>query len=131
MIRTAVLRLACVGALVSASVLGFAAAPAGATGRHRGYTCTSGAIPSGTYASITVAGPCNVEAGAVIAVRGSVRVLSGAVFDAQSAPATITVGRDVTGAPGSLVGLGCQPPEYTNNSAHPARRSLRDTPTSS
>lgn len=124
MIRTAVLRLACVGALVAASVLGFAAAPAGATGRHRGYTCTGGAIPSGTYANVTVAGPCSVDAGAVIYVRGSVRVLSGAVLDAQRAPATITVGQDVTGAPGSLVGLGCQPPEYTNNSAHPCEIEL-------
>ncbi len=40
------------------------------------------------------------------------------VLDAQSAPSTITVGRNVTGASGSLVGLGCQPPSYTGNSAH-------------
>jgi hypothetical protein len=66
-----------------------------------------------------VAGPCSVAADAVINVAGSVRVLRGAVLDAQSAPATITVGHDVIAAQGSMVGLGCQPPEYTNNSAHP------------
>ncbi|MBS1838831.1 MAG: hypothetical protein JST64_14145 [Actinobacteria bacterium] len=60
-----------------------------------------------------------MDAGAVIHVRGSVLVLAGAVLDAQSAPASITVGRDVVGLPGSMVGLGCQPPEYTGNSAHP------------
>lgn len=71
------------------------------------------------YSSVTVAGPCSVDAGAVITVKGSINVQRGAVLDAQSAPATITVGRDVIGARGSMVGLGCQPPEYTGNSAHP------------
>lgn len=121
MIRTVNLRAVCVGALVAASALVFAGSPAFA-GKHGGseaYTCTEGAIPSGTYSSITVAGPCSVDADAVIDVSGSIRVLAGAVLDAQSAPATITVGRNVTGAPGSVVGLGCQPPAYTNNSAHP------------
>jgi hypothetical protein len=75
--------------------------------------------PSGTYANITVAGPCSVDADALIDVRGSVRVLAGAVLDAQSAPATLTIGRNVTAAAGSIVGLGCQPPSYTGNSAHP------------
>lgn len=121
MIRTAVVRMACVGALVAACLVGFTggAASAGTHGGHKAYTCTAGPIPSGTYSNITVAGPCNVEADAVIHVAGSIRVLRGAILDAQSAPATITVGRDVTGAPGSMVGLGCQPPEYTGNSGHP------------
>lgn len=83
------------------------------------YTCTGGAIPSGNYASITVTGPCSVEADAVVSVVGSVSVAVGAVLDAQSAPSTLTVGRNVTGAAGSFVGLGCQPPSYTGNSAHP------------
>jgi hypothetical protein len=121
MTRTAVFKKAIIGVLVTTtaffSVGG--AALAGTPGGHSAYKCIGGDIPSGTYASITVAGPCSVPADAVIAVRGSVRVLSGAVLDAQSAPATITVGHDVTGAPGSLVGLGCQPPEYTGNSGHP------------
>ena len=80
------------------------------------YTCTGGVfptgmvhIPSGTYASITVAGACDVEPGAKISIVGNLNVLAGAVFDAQSAPSTITVGRNVTAAAGSLMGLGCQP----------------------
>jgi hypothetical protein len=82
------------------------------------YTCSGGEIPSGDYASITVTGPCQVAAGAVITVTGNVSVAAGAVLDAQSGPSTITIWRNVTGAAGSLVGLGCQPPSYTGNSAH-------------
>jgi len=42
-------------------------------------------------------------------VVGNINVAAGAVFDAQSAPSTITVGHNVTAAAGSLLGLGCQP----------------------
>ena len=89
------------------------------------YTCTGGEfpfamvhIPSGDYASITVAGACDVEPDGVYSIAGNLNVLAGAVFDAQSAPSTITVGRNVTAAAGSLLGLGCQPPSYTGNSGH-------------
>jgi hypothetical protein len=89
------------------------------------YTCTGGEfpmdmvhIPSGTYASITVAGACDVVPGAVVNVVGNVNVEAGAVFDAQSAPSTITVGRNVTAAAGSLMGLGCQP-DRPGKSGHP------------
>lgn len=82
------------------------------------YTCTGGDIPSGNYASITVTGFCGVPADAVITVVGNLNVGAGAMLDAQSAPSTITVGHNVTAAAGSLVGLGCQPPSYTGNSAH-------------
>ena len=63
-------------------------------------------------------GACSVAAGAVIHVSGDVRVRAGATLDAQSAPSTITIRGDVTGARGSTVGLGCQPPSATGNSAH-------------
>ena len=86
--------------------------------RPSAYTCTGGEIPSGNYASITVVGACSVAADAVIRVAGSVVVRAGAQLDAQSAPATITVEHNVTAAAGSLLGLGCQPPSYTGNSAH-------------
>jgi hypothetical protein len=72
-------------------------------------TCTGGPIGSGTWASITVTGPCQVEAHAVISVVGNVNVQAGAVLDAQTYPSTITVGHNVTAAAGSLLGLGCQP----------------------
>jgi hypothetical protein len=73
------------------------------------YTCTGGDIPSGTYASITVTGFCDVPDGAVINVVGNIDVAAGALLDAQSAPSTITVGHNVTAAAGSLLGMGCQP----------------------
>ena len=76
--------------------------------RPMAYTCTGGdfasgnltSIPSGIYASITVTGACAVAPDAVITVIGNVNVASGAVLDAQSAPSTITVERDVTAASG-------------------------------
>jgi hypothetical protein len=81
------------------------------------YTCAGGdfatgtftSIPSGTYASITVTGACNIEPGAVINVVGNLNVAAGAVLDGQSAPFTLTVGHNVTAAAGSILGLGCQP----------------------
>lgn len=82
------------------------------------YTCTGGdfasgnftSIPSGNYASITVTGVCNIVPGAVINVVGNINVAPGAVLDAQSATSTITVGHNITAGAGSLLGLGCQPP---------------------
>jgi hypothetical protein len=90
------------------------AAPPSSTGTA--YTCSGGSfptnfidIPSGNYASITVAGVCDVPDNAVINVSGNINVLPGAFLDAQSAPSTITVGHNVTAADGSALGLGCQP----------------------
>jgi hypothetical protein len=91
------------------------------------YTCTGGdfatgdltSIPSGTYASIKVKGACAVADGAVIRVLGNVDVAPGAVFDAQSAPSTITVGHNVTAASGSLLGLGCLPNPVGHTTGHP------------
>ncbi len=95
---------------------------AGESHRHghwpMAYTCSGGEIPSGNYSRVTVTGECQVAAGAVIRVVGNVYVADGAVLDAQSAPSTISVGGNVTGARGSTVGLGCQPPSATGNSAH-------------
>lgn len=119
---TMVGRLRILGSLAAAAALALSAGPAVAVAHAKpgppAHTCAGGEVPSGTYASLTVTGECFVSAGADITVVGNVNVAAGAVFDAQSAPATITVGRNVTGAAGSLVGLGCQPPSYTGNSAH-------------
>ena len=118
MTRIAAAKGAAIGVLAIASMLVFGTGVASAGGLHT-YRCTGGPIPSGTYASVVVAGPCTVDSGAVIRVHGSVVVQKGAMLDAQSAPATITVRGDVIGRAGSMVGLGCQPPEYTGNSGHP------------
>ena len=116
------MRLKVLGVLAVAGALALSGVPAMADGSGtrtpKAYTCTGGEVPSGNYASITVTGACDVPADAVISVVGSVYVAAGAVLDAQRAPSTITVGRNVTGARGSFVGLGCQPPSYTGNSAH-------------
>jgi hypothetical protein len=110
-------RPAALGVAIGAVALVLAGGPATAASATP-YTCTGGDIPSGTYASITVAGFCGVPADAVITVIGNINVAAGAVLDAQSAPSTITVGHNVTAAAGSLLGLGCQPPSYTHNSGH-------------
>jgi len=118
MTRFAAAKGAAIGVLAIASMLVFGTGVASAGGLHN-YRCTGGPIPSGTYGDVIVAGPCTVDAGAVIRVHGNVVVQKGAMLDAQSAPATISVRGDVVGRSGSMVGLGCQPPEYTGNSAHP------------
>jgi hypothetical protein len=113
--------VATASALVTLGVPAVTAAPTPAP-----YTCAGGdfstfdfiPIPSGDYASITVTGACDVAPGAVINVEGNIDVAPGAVFDAQSAPSTITVGRNVTAGAGSLLGLGCQP-DYSNRTGHP------------
>jgi hypothetical protein len=108
--------LAAVVALVLSG--GPAMAAVHSTNVPKGYTCTGGEIPSGSYARITVTGACTVAADAVINVVGNVDVRAGAKLDAESAPSTITIGRNVNAASGSSLGLGCQPPSLTGNSAH-------------
>jgi hypothetical protein len=91
------------------------------------YTCSGGdiqtgtfaPIPSGTYASITVTGACRPEAHSVITVVGDINVAAGAALDAQSFQSTITVGHDVTAAPGSFLGLGCLPNPPGHTTGHP------------
>jgi len=128
-----VMRLRILGSLAVAAALALSTGPAMAAGSHTqshhdradwehtramGYTCTGGEIPSGNYSRITVKGFCDVPANAVIRVFGDLNVRAGSVLDAQNAPSTITVGRNVTAAAGSFLGLGCQPPSHTGNSAH-------------
>ncbi|MFZ2013451.1 MAG: hypothetical protein WAV00_06490 [Nocardioides sp.] len=86
------------------------------------YTCTGGDIPSGTYSSVTVTGYCDVaqDGSTVINIVGNRNVAAGAVFDAQSAPSMISVGRNVTVATGALVGLGCQP-DYVDENENPVK----------
>lgn len=105
--------------LAVAAGLSLVGTPAFAAPGGGSYTCSGGEIPSGTYSSITVNGPCSVGSGATIMVKGSVTVNSGAMLDAQSAPSTLTVGNHVTAGSGSFLGLGCQPMSMTGNSAHP------------
>ena len=66
-------------ALVSAVGLTIMAAPAadahgGGGPKGHALTCTGGEIGSGTYSRIKVTGPCSVASGAVVRVRGDIRV---------------------------------------------------------
>jgi hypothetical protein len=112
------IRLSFLGSLAVAAALALPSGGAMAAGAGLStYTCAGGdfatgtftTIPSGSYASITIIGVCNVAPHAVINVVGNLNVAPGAVFDGQSAPFTLTVGHNVTAAAGSLLGLGCQP----------------------
>lgn len=116
----AAVRRKVLGAVAAGGALVLSAGPAMAcgSGGARPYVRTGGVIGSGSYASLTVTGACSVAPDAVVDVVGSITVAGGAQLDAQSAPSTITVGRDVFAGPGSLVGLGCQAPADTGNSAH-------------
>lgn len=101
-------RLRMLGALAAATALTLAAAPtAVAAGPAPGatFTCEASDIPSGTYGSLTVAGPCGVEDGASIVVTGSVTVMSGAMLNVEDA-ASFTVGKNVTAMEHSLLLLG-------------------------
>ena len=112
------IRLRILGSLAVAAAFALPTGSAMAAGSGPlAYTCAGGdfapgtftSIPSGNYASITVTGFCDIVPDAVINIVGNLNVAAGAVFDAQSAPSTITVGHNVTAAPGSILGLGCQP----------------------
>jgi hypothetical protein len=103
-------------------------ATASAVASAPSYTCTGGdfsdpenpdfvPIPPGDYSSITVAGVCGVVPDGVYNVMGNINVVAG-VFDAQSVPSTINVGRNVTATAGTLLGLGCQP-DRPGKSGHP------------
>lgn len=69
-------------------------------------SCSGGELASGTYSNVTVTGECTVPDGAEVTVLGNIHVAAGAVFDAQT-HSSLTVGRNVTAGPGSMVGLGC------------------------
>ena len=110
------LRIA-LGAVMVAALSAVAATGIASAAPGNDYTCSGGdfesgtftSIPSGNYASITVTGVCQVQAGAVINVTGNINVAAGAVLDAQSYSSTITVGHNITADAGSFLGLGCQP----------------------
>jgi hypothetical protein len=108
------MRLGGLGILLAAGAIAVPGGPAMAagSGTPTAYTCTDGQIPSGTYATITVTGVCSIQPDAVINVVGNLTVAAGAVLDAQSAPSTITVGRNVIAGSGSILGLGCQPTNF-------------------
>ena len=77
------------------------------------------ALAAGTYGSLDVTGVCDISAGQVV-VTGNVTVEAGAALVsaygwADGAPGThsgLTVGGDLTAAPGSALVLGCEPTHF-------------------
>lgn len=82
-----------------------AAAQSAQASANSSHTC-SGALPSGSYGSVQVAGSCTVPDGAHVTVAHGISVPAGARFDA-STHSTLTVHGNVSGGPGSFVALGC------------------------
>lgn len=110
-------RLRILGAIPVAGALVLWSGPAMAAQTPPALTCANGSIDTGTYASITVTGFCDVVPFAEITIVGNLNVGAGAFFDAQSVPSTITVGHNVTAGAGALLGLGCQP-DFAHNTGH-------------
>lgn len=79
------------------------------------YTCTGGAIPPGTYSSLTVAGTCAIPSG-MVTVLGDVTVMPGASLNAAVDDASagipsgdLVVSGDMFVGQNAILLLGCAP----------------------
>ena len=77
-----------------------------------GMTCSGGTIPAGTYSSLTVAGPCAVDAGNVT-VSGNVKVLGTGTLLVAFGGSDLTVGGNLVIDAGGTGVLGCEPEAFT------------------
>ncbi len=73
------------------------------------YTCTGGAIPPGTYSSVTVTGSCTIPASAAVIVNGNLTITSNAVLNAITENSKLTVTGSVIVQYHGSFGLGCSP----------------------
>jgi len=106
----AVLALGVVGSTARAAAPGAFTRP-GAFAWAPGYTCSGGAIPGGTYTSLTVAGNCFF--GGDVTVNGNVTVADGALLNdhAFSPLAThVVITGNVRVGKGAVLGLGTYNP---------------------
>ena len=74
--------------------------------------CSGGSVPSGTYSSLVIAGPCSIDSGAVI-VQQNVKVLAGADLYAAFAGSPLRVGTNLNVGLGAVLVLGCEPFAFT------------------
>jgi len=97
-----------VGLLILALVLSAlpGASPAIAAGS---YTCTGGAVPPGTYQSLTIAGDCTITAGAVVVLDDLVLKPGSSLNAALPPGGTLTVHGDVVVWKDAIFVLGCAP----------------------
>ena len=98
-------------ALVFSAMVGVG--PAGASDRHHdhGFTCSGGSIPAGSYRSLKVTGPCQLDAGNVT-VSGSVEVGNGGTLIAAFGGSDLTVGGSVEVGRNANLILGCEPEAF-------------------
>ena len=92
-----------VGALQFASVGVAAAASAG--------TCSGGSVKEGSYTSLTVTGPCTVDAGTVNVAR-NLTVAPGGELIAAFGGSDVHVGGNVTVGTNGVLILGCEPEAF-------------------
>jgi hypothetical protein len=103
--------LAVLAAAAVAVVAGFNPMGAGAVTSASPYTCAGGSIPAGTYSSLTVAGPCTVDAGSVM-VQRDVTVLPKGVLAAAFGNSNLTIGRNLYVLRNGAAVVGCEPEAF-------------------
>ncbi len=101
--------LAILSSVALVAALGVGVSAAGAE-QHRGYVCTGGQIPAGTYSSLKVTGTCMF--GGDVTVRGNVHVEEHAVLNdhAFSLANHVLIMGNVTVERGAVLGLGTYNP---------------------
>jgi hypothetical protein len=97
--------------LVGSAVVLFAVPAVMASAAPRPYTCAGGSVPSGTYATLTITGFCQVDSGSVSVVR-DVSVNAGAALLAVFSGSNLTVGRNLTVGDHGILALGCLPESF-------------------
>ena len=90
---------------------GIAVATASGAPPPKGYTCSGGSIPGGTYASLTVTGTCAVDSGSVN-VTNDATVEHGAALVAAFGGSDLAVGGDLLVRNNAILVLGCEPEAF-------------------
>jgi hypothetical protein len=90
---------------------GIAVATASGAPPPKGYTCSGGSIPAGTYDSLKVTGVCAVDSGNVN-VTHDATVEHGGALVAAFGGSDLTVGRDLEVRNNGILVLGCEPEAF-------------------
>ncbi|HXI95860.1 MAG TPA: hypothetical protein VNG04_07020 [Candidatus Acidoferrum sp.] len=99
------------GLVLAALAAGIAVASASGAPPPKGYTCSGGSIPAGTYTSLTVTGTCAVDSGNVN-VTNNATVTTGAALVAAFGGSDLTVGGDLLVRNNGILVLGCEPEAF-------------------
>jgi carbonic anhydrase/acetyltransferase-like protein (isoleucine patch superfamily) len=74
-------------------------------------TCQGGSVAAGSYSSLTISGPCAIDAGSV-SVAHNVTVLPGAALFAAFGGSDLTVGQNLDVQSDAVLVLGCEPEAF-------------------